>query len=328
MSSKELVLNEYFKLEKNPEYWDADNVIIEEVTGLIINDANTALARYKAGEFDMMDDLPAGQYPALQGRDAGPDQLGSAALLVLLRDQLHRLGQRPALQDVNVRKALSYALDRDVIIDQVIKGGQTPAYNFAHAKVAGFEMPTIDYGTWTQAERDEKAKELMTEAGYGTGGKPLSLKLIYNTSESHKAIATVASQMWKQKLGVDINLENMEWQTYLDVRSKQNFDLARSGWCADYNEASTFLDLVTTTHGSNDGKYSNAEVDKLMAESKTESDPQANYTKVEQILAEEMAIIPIYHYSQDFLLSADIKGWPLNNAENNWYVKNIYRVSE
>ena len=211
-----------------------------------------------------------------------------------------------------------------MIVDQLLKGGQWPAYNFTHRKTAGFEMPDIAYGKLSQAERDAEAKRLMSEAGVDD----LALKLIYNTSESHKQIATVIGQMWKQKLGVETELANFEWKTYLTIRSNQEFDLARSGWCGDYNEASTFLDLLTTTHGANDGKYSNERVDELMRASKTAEDPNDMYSQVEQILADDMAIIPIYHYANTFLLSADIKGWPYNNVENNWYSKNLYRVAK
>lgn len=324
---KELVLNEYFTLEKSPTYWDADNTIIEEVTGIVINDVNTALTRYKAGELDKLEPLPPGQYPALL--EEMPDQAHSVPRLCNYYYAFNMTDTgNPALQDVRVREAMAYAIDRDIIVDQVLKGGQAPAYNFTHWATAGFEKPTIDYSTWTQEERDAKAVELITEAGYGVGGEPLELQLIYNTSESHKAIATVMAQMWKQKLGVDVVMENMEWQTYLEVRGEQKFDVARSAWCGDYNEASTFLDLMTTTHGANDGKYSNSKVDELMAGSKTSLDPQAAYTEVEQILAEEMAVIPVYHYANTFLLDATMKNFPMNNVENNWYVKNFYRVAE
>ena len=323
----ELVLNEYHTREKNEMYWDADNVILDKVTGVVINDVNTALTRYKAGELDHLEPLPPGQFPVLKAEL--PDEATSVPRLCSYYYAInHTDSGHPALQDVRVRQALSYALDRNVVVDQILKGGQTTAYNFTHVATAGFEMPTIDYGTWDQAARDAKAKELMAEAGWGAGGEPLELKLIYNTSESHKAIATVAAQMWKQKLGVDITMENMEWQTYLEVRRGQNFDLARSAWCGDYNEASTFLDLMTTTHGSNSGKYSNAKVDELMAASKSSMDPQAAYTQVEQILADDMGMIPVYHYANTFLLDATIKGWPYNNVENNWYSKNFYRVAE
>ena len=320
----ELAVNEYFKLEKNPEYWNADEVIITEVTGYIINDRNQSVTRWEAGEFDMMDDLPAGTYPDLLAQY--PDETFSTPRLCSYYYAINFTDSgNPALQDVNVRRALSYALNREVIVDQVLKGGQSPAFNFAHEATAGFEMPEIDYASWSQAERMERAKELMAEAGYGPDN-PLELDLIYNTSDSHKAIATVAAQMWKP-LGVNITLSNYEWQSYIDIRGEQNFDLARSGWCGDYNEASTFLDLVTTTHGSNDGKYSNAEVDRLMTESRTMENPNEAYTQVEQILADEMAIIPIYHYTQNFLLDGDIRNWPMNNVENNWYIQDIYRAA-
>ena len=133
--------------------------------------------------------------------------------------------------------------------------------------------------------------------------------------------------MWKQKLGVATELANFEWKTYINIRDNQEFDVARSAWCGDYNEASTFLDLLTTTHGANDGRYSNPRVDELMRASKTAGEPSAIYAEVERILAEDMAIIPIYHYANTFLLSSDIRGWPYDNVENNWYARNLYRVA-
>ncbi len=321
---EELAVNEFFRLAKNPEYHSAEDVVITEITGFIVNDRAQSVTRWEAGEFDMMDDLPAGTYPDLL--EQYPDETFSTPRLCSYYYAVNftETGD-PALQDPRVRKALSYMLDREVIVDQVLKGGQLPAFNFAHSATAGFEMPEIDYANLSQDERREQAMALMEEAGYGPDN-PLELDLIYNTSDSHKAIATVASQMWKP-LGVNITLSNYEWQSYLEIRGEQNFDLARSAWCGDYNEASTFLDLLTTTHGSNDGKYSNAEVDELMTASRQMEDPNEAYTKVEQIVADEMAIIPVYHYTQNFLLDDDIRGWPMNNVENNWYIQDIYRVA-
>ena len=319
----EVALNEYHTRVKNPLYWDAGNVIIEKVTGLVINDVNQALTRYRAGELDHLEPLPPGQYPAL--KEELPDQATSVPRLCSYYYAInHTDSAHPALGDARVRRALSMAIDRDVIADQVLKGGQWPAYNFTHRKTAGFEMPDIAYGNLSQAERDAQARRLVEEAGI----EGLKLRLIYNTSESHKQIATVITQMWKQKLGVETELANFEWKTYLTIRASQEFDLARSGWCGDYNEASTFLDLLTTTHGANDGKYSNARVDELMRASKTADDPNEMYGEVERILAHDMAIIPIYHYANTFLLSADIKGWPYENVENNWYSKNLYRIAQ
>jgi oligopeptide transport system substrate-binding protein len=320
---KELALNEFFTLVKNPNYWDAENVHIEEVTGLIINDSNQALTRYEAGEYDMLEPLPAGSYPRL--KTDRPDEAKSVPRLCSYYYALNqRPDAKPELKDPRVRQALSYAIDRNVIVDQILQGGQLPGYNFAHAATAGFEMPDIEYASWTQAERDAKAKELMAEAGVDS----LELKLIYNTDESHKQIATAVSQMWKQKLGVETTLENMEWSTYLDVRRGGNFDVARVAWCGDYNEASTFLDILTTDQEQNDGKWSNAEYDKLIAASKASANPAAEYKAAEQILSDDMGILPVYHYANTFLLNPAIKGFPMDNVENNWYVKDFYRTAD
>ena len=317
-----VVLNEYHARVRNPMYWNAGRVIIEKVTGLVINDVNQALTRYRAGELDHLEPLPPGQYPAL--KKELPDEATSVPRLCSYYYAFnHTESGNPALRDVRVRKALSMAIDRDVIVNQVLKGGQWPAYNFTHLKTAGFAMPDIAYGKLGQAERDAEARKLMSDSG----AEDLTLKLIYNTSESHKQIATVVSQMWKQKLGVRTELANFEWKTYLTIRGNQEFDVARSAWCGDYNEASTFLDLLTTTHGANDGRYSNEKVDELMRASKTAEDPSGIYAEVEQILADDMAIVPIYHYANTFLLSADIQGWPYDNVENNWYSRNLYRVA-
>jgi oligopeptide transport system substrate-binding protein len=169
--------------------------------------------------------------------------------------------------------------------------------------------------------------ELMTEAGYGPD-KPLDLTLIYNTSDAHKALATVVAQMARQKLGVNITLANYEWKTYLEVRSSQQFDLARYAWCGDYNEASTFLNIMTTGNENNDGKWSNAEYDALMAEAKSLADPGPNYSKAEQIMAADMPILPLYQYTSNFMLNSSIKGYPYDNVQNNWYAKDMYRVAE
>ncbi len=321
----EMIPAEKLVMVRNPNYWDNANTIIEQVTSLVINDENLALTRYQAGELDKTD-IPIGQYPDLEASD--PDAATSVPNLCTYYYTVNLSDSgNPALKDVRVRKALSYMLDRDVFVNSVLKGGQYPAYNLTHQYTAGFTMPDIDYAGWTQAERDAKAVELMTEAGYGPD-KPLDLTLIYNTSDAHKALATVVAQMARQKLGVNVTLANYEWKTYLEVRSQQQFDLARYAWCGDYNEASTFLNIMTTGNEANDGKWSNAEYDALMAEAKTLADPGPNYTKAEQIMAAEMPILPLYQYTSNFMLDPSIKGYPYDNVQNNWYAKDMYRIAE
>jgi oligopeptide transport system substrate-binding protein len=122
-------------------------------------------------------------------------------------------------------------------------------------------------------------------------------------------------------------LANQEWGTFLDTRGKQDFELARGAWCGDYNEPSTFLDLVTSESGYNDGKFKNAELDGLMAEAKSISDPTANYKRVEEIMATEMPVIPIYHYAGVYMMNPNLVGsWPVGNVEQNWYSRDLYIV--
>lgn len=321
----EHIPNERSVRERNPMYWNNDATIIDKVVTLVINDENTDLTRYLAGELDR-GTVPSGQYLRLKAEY--PDEATSFPRLCTYYYSFNvsENGQE-ALKDVRVRQALSYAVDRSIITENILQAGQIPAFTFTPGATAGFEVPEVEFGALTQDERNAKAVELLAAAGYGADN-PLTIDLLYNTSEGHKKIAIAVQQMWKQTLGVQATLANMEWKTFLQERGQQNFDVARGGWCGDYNEASTFLDLLTSGSGYNDGKYTNAEVDALMAEAKTLSDPSGNYTRVEEILANEMPLIPLYHYTGVFMLKTNLKGWPYGNVEQNWYSRNLYKVAE
>ena len=311
--------------ERNPQYWDNENTIIEKVVALVINDENQALTRYFAGELDRTE-MPAGQFPKM--KEEHPDEAISFPRLCNYYYPFNLSDSGPEFfKDVRVRQALALAVDRKIITENILAGGQPEAYTFTPGATNGFEIPEVEMATMTQADRDAKAVELLTEAGYGRDN-PLSFSMIYNTSEAHKKIAVAMSQMWKQKLGVEVELANMEWKTFLETRGAQDFELARGAWCGDYNEASTFLDLLTSPSGYNDGKYVNATVDGLMVDAKTAANPQANYTQVEQILAQEMPVIPVYHYAGVYMLDSDVGGWPVDNVQQNWYSRDLYKIAE
>ncbi|WP_010139334.1 peptide ABC transporter substrate-binding protein [Oceanicola sp. S124] len=311
--------------ERNATYWDNENTILDKTVGLIINDENIALTRYLAGELDLTD-VPAGQYPRL--KEEHPDEAISFPRLCNYYYTFNLSDSGPeAFKNPMVREALSLAVDRKVIVENVMAGGQPEAYSFTPEAVAGFTPPSSAMVDMTQAERDAKAKELLAEAGYGADN-PLSFEMVYNTSEAHEKIAVVLSQMWKQKLGVQATLANMEWKVFLEERGNQNFDMARGAWCGDYNEASTFLDLITTPSGYNDGKFSNAEYDQLIADAKTAEDTTPLYTRAEEIIAAETPVIPIYHYAGVYMMDSDVGNWPVDNVEQNWYSKNLYKLAE
>lgn len=330
VSNGAYVLQEHLPNERavrvrNENYWDNENTIIDKVVTLVINDENVALTRFLAGELDRTE-IPAGQYPRL--KEEYPDKAISFPRLCNYYYTFNLSDSGPeAFKDVKVRKALSLAVDRKIITENVMAGGQPEAYTFTPEAVAGFTPPQTEMATMTQAERDEMAKSLLTEAGYGPDN-PLSFGMMYNTSDDHEKVAVALSQMWKQKLGVQVDLSNMEWKVFLDTRGNQNFELARGAWCGDYNEASTFLDLLQSDSGYNDGKFSNARYDEILAEAKTASDTTPLYTEAEQIIAAEMPVIPIYHYAGVYMMDSDVGNWPVDNVEQNWYSKNLYKIAE
>lgn len=312
--------------KRNPNYWDNENTVIEEVQWLTINDENQGLTRWRAGEVDQTD-VPAGQYPALEAEL--PDETYSVPQFCTYYFSVNMTDQQPneALKNVQVREALSMAVDRDVIVNGILQGGQVPAYSFTHPLTAGFTSPEIPAAALTQAERDAKAVELMTAAGYGKDN-PLTINYIYNTSEAHKKIATVVGQMWQEKLGVTLALQDMEFQTLLDLRHSKTYELARNAWCGDYNEASTFLSLLDSKSEQNDQGYANADVDKWLGEAQLAADPNPLYAEVEAQAAKDVPIMPIYFYAKVFMQKANVKGWPFDDVEQNWYAKDLYKVAE
>jgi len=321
----EHIPNETATRERNSLYWNNDATIIDKVVTLIMNDENTDFTRWEAGETDK-GALPSGQYPRLKVKY--PDEAISFPRLCTYYMTFNMSPSGPeAFKDVRVRQALSYALDRSVVTDKILQGGQIQAFTFTPGTTAGFEVPSVAFGEMSQDQRNVNAKLLMAAAGYGPDN-PLKFEYLYNTSEGHKKIAIAAQQMWKETLGAEATLANQEWKTFLKTRGGQNFDVARGGWCGDYNEASTFLDLMTTPSGYNDGKFSNAEVDELMISARTMSDATSNYTRVEEIMANEMPIIPVYHYTGVFMLRNNLKGWPFNNVEQNVYSRDLYKVAD
>lgn len=308
-------------MTKSEPYWDSAATILTRVRAITVNDNNVALTRYQAGELDRVQ-IPAGQYPRL--KEESPDQAISVpygcsyAYLFNLSDK-----GPEALKDLRVRQALSYAVDRDIIVDRILQGGQKPSYFWTHWATEGFEAPDIPYAHWTQAERVEKARALLAEAGYGEGN-PLKLTIQYNTDENHKKLAVAVQQFWKA-IGVQVTLSNYEWKVHTDRLQNQDFQVARYAWCADYNEPSTFLDFFRS-EGYNNGKWSNAEYDALLAQSVTADDTAGLYRQAEQILSAEMAMVPVYHYAKVDMIKPDLRGIPTGNLLNNWYARDIYRV--
>jgi len=315
------VINERLVMVRNPYYWDNKHTILNKVTYLPIEDSVSEMNRFLAGEIDMTSTVPSAYVKKLKKENK--DVLKFTPALCTYYYAFNT--EKKPLNDVRVRQALSYAIDRNVIANIIVGKGEVPAYGFANKDLAGYKIYSPEYAHQTQAELNKKAKALMKAAGIDKD-HPLDITLLYNTNDSHKKIAVAIASMYK-KLGINIHLENQEWKTFLDSKRNGEFDIARAGWCGEYNEASSFLSLLTTGNNNNDARYSNIKYDELMNKAKvatTAKERADDYHQAEAILARDMPIAPIYYYVNTRLVKKNIGGFPMHNPQDNIYLKDIY----
>ena len=320
------VVNERIELVRNEQYWDNANTKLTKVTFLPIESQIAEMNRFLSGEIDITDELPNEHFPNLKKEH--PESLAIKGNLCTYYYNFNT--HQPPFNDVRVRKAISYSIDRDIIVNAIIGQGQKPAYFLTPEIVANFSPELPAYGKMTQDERNTKAKALLEDAGYNAEN-PLKFSLLYNTDDNHKKIAVAISSMWKKNLGVEVTLENQEWKTYLESKKQGDFEAARAGWCGDYNEASTFTSLMEGKNTTGGIHYKSAEYDKLTADAlraTSEEQRQAFYYAQEALLAKDMPIAPIYQYVKARLVNPHVGGYAKNNAEDKLYSKDMYIIAE
>lgn len=316
------VVNEKIVLVRNANYWDDKKSVLTKVTFIPINEESSATKRYRANDIDITESFPKNMYALLKkelpGQVYTPDQLGTYYYAFNT--------EKGPTADVRVRKALSWSIDRRIIAEKVLGTGEKPAWHFTPDVTAGFTPMKSYLQQHSQQELNAQAKALLTAAGYGPG-KPLHLTLLYNTSESHQKIAIAVASMWKKNLGVDVTLQNQEWKTYIDSRNSGSFDVIRASWIGDYNEPSTFLSLLTSTHTGNIARFRSADYDAVITKASTETSVAArntDYNKAEQIIAVQAPIAPIYQYTNGRLIKPWVKGYPITNPEDVAYSRELW----
>ncbi|MCL9774549.1 ABC transporter substrate-binding protein [Vibrio methylphosphonaticus] len=316
------VVNERLELVKSDSYWDQGNTVLTKVTFLPIENQVAEMNRFLSGELDFTYEVPNEHFRRLQKEY--PQDVNIKGNLCTYYYQFN--AQKAPFNDVRVRQAMSYAMDRDIISKAILGQGQKPAYFLTPEITAGFDPVTPEYGQLSQKERIAEAKRLLEEAGYSKSN-PLEFDLLYNTSENHKKIAVAIASMWKKELGINAKLENQEWKSYLDSKDTGNFDVARAGWCGDYNEASSFLTLMVSANTTAGQHYKSKDYDAVIEKalnSTSEDERTQLYIKAEKLLAKDMPIAPIYQYVTTRLVSPELGGYPEGNAEDKIYSKDLY----
>lgn len=300
------------KLVKNKHYHHAANVSIDEVVYYPTEDQSAAMKRFRTGELDITEDVPSSQIGWLKENLAknfhSSPYIGTYYLAL-------NLEKEPFKGNRDLRKALSLAINRTILTDKITKGGEIPAMGWVPEGMNHYQSQSMQEAKLSQKGRVALAKKYYQKAGYSKD-KPLEVELLYNTSENHKKIAIALSAMWKQTLGAKIKLRNEEWKVYLNSRSQRQFELIRSGWIGDFNDASNFLDLFRSDVGTmNPSAWQNKDYDQLMQDAQAEADTAKRATlmqQAEKILLDDAALIPIYHYTTQHLVSEKVVGWQDN----------------
>lgn len=303
---KDWQLNRRIVMEKSNTYWDADAVKLNGVVFYPTENIVSEERMFRVDQLHYTQSVPLEKTPAYLAMENTPyvqaPYLGTYFYLVNTN--------RAPVDDPKVRRALSMAIDRETLVSTVLQKSYFPAYAITPPGTLGYEPPQLfDFDL-------DKAKALMSEAGYPDGEGWPGLEITYNTSENHRKIAVAVQQMWKEGLNIDITIANQEWKVYLDSVSEMNFQVARRGWIGDYVDPNNFLDMYLTGGGNNNTGFSDERYDdmisRLAPQAKTREERFAIFYEAETMLMENMPIIPIYTYTSKHLIHPSVKGMPSN----------------
>jgi oligopeptide transport system substrate-binding protein len=307
----EWVPNDHITLVKNPTFYDAANVHVDRVIFYPTSDYDAALKRFRAGELDVQDTLPASQIDWLRANM--PETLGVGPYLGLSYTVLNQA--RKPFDDVRVREALSLAYDRETIVNKIRRIGETPGYTIVPPGVANYPYGnSLSFRDMPQAERIKRAQALMREAGFGPD-KPLRTTYATGNPPDTRRRAAAVQQMWKE---IYVDLQLVPTDTAINYLKLQNgdYDVGEAAWIADFNDARNFLFLLMTNNGGfNYGRYHNAEFDRLMEASDQERDVQKRgelMAEAEAIALKEFAWLPEYDRVTLNLVRPYVKGWMQN----------------
>ena len=293
--------NDHIEVERNPYYWDKANVGLNGIRYLPVKNLYTEARMFFNHQLHITYTLP----PELieVAKKEYPDNYRNE---LYLGTRFMRVNiDRPGVNDVKVRQALSIALDTQTLIDSVLQGGQKPAYSIV--------PPNGSYRTPKMVEYSpEKAKQLLAEAGYPEGEGFPELNLLTTDQETAKRMAEAYQAMWKEVLGITVGIRQMEWTSYLTTMFAEDYDSAASGWIGDYLDPTTFLDMWVKDGGNNNTNWSSEEYEALLHKAENTADRDERYRvleQAEQLMMSERPILPVYWYTRNYLVNDDVEGW-------------------
>jgi oligopeptide transport system substrate-binding protein len=324
----EHVPNDHLTVVKNENYWDAANVKLDKVIFYPQEDQAAAVRRYEAGELDLVYNFSTDQIDRLRKANAKQVHVTPAFATYYYPFDT----RTEPFNDVRVRRALSMSVDREFLSHDIFNDSKMPIYSLVPPGLENYGEPSkADFASMSQLDREDKAVELMKEAGYGEGGKPLNIEIRYNTNPNHQKAATAVADMWKKTFGANVTLMNLDISAhYAYLQEGGKFNVARAGWTADYADAENFLNLnVSSNKTFNYGHYENPEFDALMKKSYEERDPAARSKilhEAEALLMRDQPIAPLVNDANFWLVADKVQGWGDNG--NNEHLSKYLSIKE
>lgn len=295
-------------LERNPSYWDKEHPPrIKTVVIQIVEDPSTAVSLFEKGQIDFMRRIPS----LLVDKYKDDNRFH---VLPYLRGYHYSFNvKKGPFKDVRVRKAFAHAIDREEII-KVLRDNRTPVSSWIPKGLLGFNA---DIGLKFDPE---KAKKLLAEAGFPGGKGFPKFTLAFDVREDNKTVAENVMAQWKKNLGIEPNVQSMEWKVYLDAMKVSPPEVFRFGWGADYPDAQNFLDMFYGKSGNNHTMWASQKYEDLVKKSGAEQDPKKREALFDQaqklLLEEDVAIVPLFQDNIDFLLSERVKDFYLDGMSN------------
>jgi oligopeptide transport system substrate-binding protein len=284
------------RLVRNPHYWDSTGVAYDEIHYEFVPDENAEYARFRAGELDVTNNVPEQRFQELLAKpDSG---MQYRAMLATFYFTLNT-ERGPLRGKKGLREALSLTVDRTAIAESVARSGQVPAYSLVPDDAWNYVPASYAWRSDTPGVRLERARRLYAQAGY-SAARPLRLRLLYNQNELVEKVCIAIAAMWKQALGVETELIQMEFKAYLAARADPaQWDVVRVGWTADYNDASAFLDTMAKGSPQNFGHWTSEDYARLLASAANESDPakrRDTLQQAESLMLGDYPLLPVYFY--------------------------------
>jgi oligopeptide transport system substrate-binding protein len=302
----EVVPQSHVLLTANPNYWDAANVAIPQVKYHVTEDVATELRRYEAGEIDITYDIPLNQIEPLSQSMPEAVQIGPSTEIVYYSFNL----TREPFQNIDLRRALTLAIDRDTLENKIVKGGALPSFAYAGGFDPTYNGPVIAEAAMTQDERNALAQELYTKAGYGPDN-PLTINIVTTVAEESTRRAQGVALMWKQVLGVDATVEPLERKAWLDSFYAGTWDVFSDNLVGDYAGAETFLAYMRPS-GEPGYNWVKPEFDAAMDVAAALPDKAARNNALalaERILLDDYIFAPMAIVPQRRLVNPRVVGW-------------------